>query len=332
MGILSIRPIDSKLVDDDQAHRTYNSTYQVIATYDTAPFTVRYAAGIPQRGSVYVWQPASNLAPVFDAWAFCKSVTVSHNPTRVRHPGSGASCYVWTVATVHSTKLEREQPERRENPLLDPPVIDGGFSPYRKEVNFDKDGNEIENTAKFPLTPGVSIEDAYDTLSISFKTYRIDLKQRAEFRGAVNKEPIWGFDERQVKLRAWRWSAVRLFTNDYYVQHDMEFAISYEETPAEAKIANENPGALANKKGWYTIRRNVGWEHYPDGVDGAAAADVKPVTDTKGQPLSSPAKLNDDGSQAGPNDSMKYLVFKVEPEKDFTEIEGLPDPLPGPFA
>lgn len=327
MAIKLVEPIKSEMTEDTQGHRLYESEYLVTATLDIDPVTIRQDSRVPQRGDKYKWLMDPNLTAVEDEWAYCSQVKLSMDPVRIKD-FEGEPALLWTISTTHTTKLDLNYPIFREDPLDDPPIIDGGFAPFRKFVYRDKDGNQIQNTARFPLLDPVEIDDAYDTLKISFKTAKIDLGLRQEYRGAVNSTPIWGLTARQVKLTAWRWKSVRIREDDYYVQHDLEFIISLEQMP-DASIVHSSPN-YGGKKGWYTVRENKGDKYYLGGAATGTKLTLYNFVTRQGEEYTD--WLKSDGDEATSVAQRGYLVFAVEPEKDFTLIPGLPHPLlPGPF-
>lgn len=325
---LRVAPLTSVLSIDEKLHRTYTSKYKVIDNYKSSPYEIAQAAGIPTYGTYYQWFND------FDLWAFAKSIKISE-PERMENKdgrSEGLAQYIATV--VHSTvpaegSTDPSNQQPRENPLDDPPVISGSFSPFFKQVYRDNAGSQIENSAKHPYVPPVEIEDHHLTLNISFNTATIDLSQWADFRGAVNSGAIWGLEERQVKLKRWGWKIQYAGNQFSFIKHDFEFLISFEETPSSAGDICKGK-SYANKKGFYTVRPNSGMIYYEGGnIDEDHEMEFK---DSQDQPLTTPAPLTCTGDRADPSSNQKWNVFVPEKEKDFTSIPEMPNPLPGPFA
>ena len=316
--IRSVGKMSSKLSVNEKFHRNYTSTYQVVGQFDASPFEILQGIGIPAYGSSYNWNG------FIDLWAFAKGFDAEPGE-RIKDPlGGSIDMMRWMATVKHSSEPfdgSNDAQTPRENPLDDPPVISGGFSPYKRNVHRDKNGIAIENTAKFPYDPGISIDDAYDTVKISFNTATINLVQRAEFRGTVNSASIWGLDPRMAKLTRWDWQILRAGATMEYIKHNFEFLISYQ---AHATDPCVGP---ANKFGWYHTMPNSGSNYYHN-----ATFEKKFLTpfSAKDQPYI--GKLKCDGDRLADEEPLKFNVFEVELEKDFTSIPGMPNPLPGPFA
>lgn len=316
--IRSVERLSSKLFIDEKFHRIYTSLYQVIGSYDASPYEISAADGIPTYGFSYIWNG------FVDLWAFAKTAQVDPGE-RIKDPGGTSEDMLkWTVTIKHSSEPfdgsnDAETP--RENPLNDPPVISGGFSPYKRNIHRDKDGVAIENTAKMPYDPGISIDDAYDTIKISYNTATINLFQRAQFRGSVNSASIWGLDVRQAKLTRWDWQVLRAGVGFDYIKHNFEFLISYQAHATDPCIGP------AGKFGWYHTLPNTGSQYYHTGV-----FEKKFLTpfSAKDQPYI--GKLKCDGDRLDDSESLKFNVYRGETEQDFNAIPGMPNPLPGPFS
>lgn len=248
--------LESSLSWDEKFHRSYTSKYQVICSYTASPREAANAPGIPAYGSSYVWYSDVDL------WAFCKSVEVTPGE-RIKDPaGSSEDMRVFILTVKHSSipfEGSNDGETSRENPLDDPIVISGSFSPFKRTVQLDEAGDPILNAAKFPYDPAPQIDDAYDTLRISYNTATINLAQRASFRGCVNSTGIWGLDERQAKITRWDWSILRAGNSLEYVKHTFEFLISYQQHATDPCIGP------AGKFGWYTTLPNSGSQYSPAG-------------------------------------------------------------------
>lgn len=319
MTVYDAEPVaPPSLTTDEKFHRTYTTVYQVFATTDEGPFSVGSAGGLPGYGLSYAF------GNDIDLWAFCKNIQVQPNPTRVKH--RGAEAYKWLVTVTHSTIPSDHNPgQSRENPLNDPKVISGSFVGYTRPTWRDKNDDPVVNSAKDPYVPPEQVDDAYDTLRISYNTANINLGQRAQFRGSVNSTSIWGLGVRQAKLTRWDYSVQYAGNSLAYIRHDFEFLISWQEHPASADICSGTADAI----GWYTTLPNSGYAYYPGGT--LTRKNRVPFT-SEDQLESTPQKLACDGDEAAPDSDQKYNVFELEIEKDFNTIPGMPNPLPGPFV
>ena len=310
-----------KLKIDEENHRNYTSQYQVIADVTDGPMAIRNANGIPAYGSSFAYESET------DTWAFCKSIDA--NPSaRIKGPSGERIKHLVTV--VHSTKPSggsNNPNNQRDDPLDEDPVIGGSFVQYSKPAHRDRNNIPILNTAKEPYTPPVEVEDAYDTLTISYNTATISLGFRAGYRNTVNSSAIWGLPKRRAKIVRWDWKILYAGTNMAYVRHDFEFHISYKEHPTQDVCTG-----AANNIGWYTTLPNSGTYYWPAGWGPAKLLKDESVKfmDKEDQPVDV-GNLTCDGDDGTGNDQT-WNVFEVEYEKDFTAIPGMPDPLPGPFS
>jgi len=323
---ISAKKLSSVLSIDAKNHRTYTSKHQVIGDYRTGPLSINDWVGVPY-GSFYSWYDD------FDLWAFCNSVKIG-DPVRIANAdGRAEELAKWIVTTVHSTvpsggSNDPQNNISRDNPIDDPPVISGSFSPFFKPVHRDKDGAQIMNTAKHPYTPPVEDEFDHLTLNISYNTANINLANWAAFRSTVNSTGIWGLEARQVKLKRWGWKIQYAGDQFAFIKHDFEFLISLEATPAVANVCTGS--SYADKFGWYTVRPNSGMVYYDSGTfDVDHELEFK---DSEDNVITTPSPLACDGDRGDPSADQKWNIFAVEKEQDFTSIPGMPNPLPGPFV
>lgn len=309
--------------------REYTTNYQVIAHEDAAPDLVATAVDsegnrIPKYGEYYIYKNNP------DIWAACYAISATSDFVKIKHGDNNA--YKWVVTVKHSTDREDAQPNKRDNPLNDPPVIGGTFQPFNKAIYFDADGNLAANTAGFPITPPIQRTHQNDTLTIRKNTVSISLPQRTTFMNRVNSVPIWGLLARQVKLTAWRYTINRIGDLLDYVTHDYEFVISYEEHPKQ-NVAIGPTGAI----GFYETRPNRGFEYYDGGLPGPAAPPaqkrLRRSTSTDKSLTGAGVKLTANGDRADETAAETWLVLKPELEADFRTLPGIPFPvLPGPFV
>ena len=307
-----------KLVWDEKFHRTYTSVYQVIADTTDGPVAVANAIGIPSYGSSFSYGNET------DFWAFCKSVSVDH-AGRIKDPQTSVERQKWLLTVTHTSVPSDTDPGKsRDNPLLDTPVVGGSFQQYIKNAYRDKDGDPIVNTAKDPYIPPPTIEDSYDTLTISFNTAFLNLSFRAGFRNTVNSSAIWNLGVRRVKMMQWNYRVLYAGSGMKYIRNDFEFLISYREHPT-ADVVTGN----TNEVGWFTTLPNSGYRYYDTGT---ISADNEKIFKAEDVPTNTPGNLKSNGDKAAPTDNQNWNVFAIEGEKDFSTIPGMPVALPGPFV
>jgi hypothetical protein len=318
MAVGPAQPLKTSGGVDKKFNRTYRATFQVIASQKEGPLAVLNAPGIPGFGNAYYWYNE------YDLWTFVDGGNAEPQEEILYDLGNGVEkCRKWVVTITWSTATtERSQTDPRSNPLNEPPVISGSFIGDQELVFRDIDDKPIANTAGEGVPQPPTILSGTDGLSISYNTGSINLRLRSQAMGKVNKTSIWGLDPRQVKLMSWRWSI--LYAGPLsYIKNDFEFHISYRETPSTACIGS----TLVNKQGWYNIYPNEGFAplELPNDL-----GTRKVKKDKQDIPLNTPVRLNCDGTEL--DGEMKWNIFKVEREFDFTTIPGMPAILPGPFS
>lgn len=315
-------------------HRKFQATMQVIADVWHGPLAISTASGIPAYGTPYSLIVDGNQQE-YDNWAFCDSISIEHVHRINADDGTNTPKNRWVLKlTFSSTPSDHNPSKARNNPLLDPPVSSGSFIGYRRPTHRDKDGNLIRNSAYDLYTPAVEVDDANDTLRISYNTSTIDLAFRAGFRNTVNSDSIWGLPARTVKLRQWGWRVQ--YAGDFfsYIRHDFEFEISYQPVPTDPnQVCIGSSLANANTYGFYTVLPNSGHAYFDEGIYTSGTDEenrienkkrYKKVTDGEDMPTNELANLKCNGDIAPRGTNQYWNIYKVETEKDFRTIPGMP--------
>jgi hypothetical protein len=315
MAAVEVNRIESEGDIDEEFHRDYTSTYEVITDNKLdGPRTARTASvagvAIPGYGDPYVWGNDS------DPFAWCRSLS-SKLKSRKAHRRH------WTITVTHSTRPKyRESSTPRENPLDEPPLIYGSFVQFRRPATKDKDGKSIINTVGEPFVPALERDDSRLSVVIEKNTSSISLTQWANFRDAVNSAAIWGLPTRTVKLIQWSWRLAYYAVSSVYVQHRLEFHINTD------VYAMAEPG-----RGWDYNVLNQGYRYR---VDCAKPIEkrVREIMDGRDQPRKGPTPLGQAGQilDLACGDTEFYKNYRVYNELDFHAISFIPDPLPGPFV
>lgn len=309
--------LESTLVLDKKFNRVYTSLYSVITDKDDSPIIPMSAPGLPGYGTAYAWNGS-----ILDNWAFANHFSSALETYDMDYHGTAAS--QWTVTVNHSSeRADRDQQDssanRNDNPLLEPPILRGSFMGSTREAFRDKDDNPIVNTAIELFDPMPIIDDSIDTLYMEYNTATINLAQRTSFRNKVNSVAMWGLEPRQIKLARWAWDI--LFAGSLpYVRHQFEFHISDEPHKTDVETG------VASDPGWRTTIPNVGMRYRND------AGDLVSIQDVEDNATMKPYYLTSAGAVITAAGTETYKVFEIEHEKDFHEIPGMPDPLPGPFV
>ena len=314
------KPIKSKMQLDQEFHRTYTSTYQVIAGHEASPIRVAQAGGLPDFGQYYTWYESA------DFWAFCTGATLDCMTDDIEVGGLRGK--KWIITTTHTSRPSTGSTSSnhpRNSPLDDLPTVSGSFVGKTTPVFRDKDGNVIQNSAGQVYMPPAEVDDAHDSLNLSYNFGYINLRQRAETRGKVNSTAMWGLDPRMIKLTQWSYQIQRSGPLEF-VKNNFEFLISYDETPSSNVCVGES-----SKLGWYTVLPNTGEYYYPGGT--RTPKNKRKNTDGADQTINTPFNLDCNGDRiTNPFASVKWNVFKAEKEYNFLSIPGMPSRLPGPFV
>jgi hypothetical protein len=338
MTVDAAQPLETKLSVDDKFHRTYTSTFQVIADKEEGPFKVGSASGLPLYGASYVWYSG------FDLWSFARDFQVER-VARIKDKGIERAKWIVTITyTSQPSDGSNNNKTPRDNPLDDPPVISGSFNSYTFPAYRDKNQDLISNSARGPYVPPPNSTGRIDTVKISYNTANIDLPLRSKYlsEDCVNSDSIWGLDPRQAKIVRWDYQILYAGNNFSYIKNNFEFHISFRSTVKDVGLVCTGK-KYANKFGWYTVLPNRG-EYYVDGGLPAEGDDgfteeqksdiaqrTKKFMDANDQPLSAPGKLDCSGDRLpSQSDPQKWNIYAIEQELAFTAIPGMPNPLPIP--
>jgi hypothetical protein len=175
---------------DEKGYRTYTVIYQVWRTdINDLAFTSYNTQGLPQVGDAY------NFGNEFDPWCWCRP------ETKVEKFEDPQGNY-WHITKTFSNKpldICRQQP--MEDPLLEPWKITGTFQVYQEEATQDMDGNKIVNSGFEPIRGPQATFDRHRT-QIKIQQNVADLQGDLleSMINTVNDSPLWGFQQRCVKL------------------------------------------------------------------------------------------------------------------------------------
>lgn len=189
------------MTQDAEGNREYRITYRVV-TDDSldGPSLALQTSGLPTIGSS--WQVDNESDP----WAFCLP-TATVKPLVEDEP-----CFVYDIELVFSSKPPSQNQQRCNNqkiedPLLEPPKINGGSTKYSEEAATDRFGQFIASSSFEPIRGQVNEWDANRShIKIEFNVASFAQVQLAlAMRDCVNILPLWGFARRCVKLSNVTW-------------------------------------------------------------------------------------------------------------------------------
>lgn len=182
---------------DKEAHREYHVKHLVrVTTLGEGPATVIQCPGLPIPGQFWVFPDD------VDDWAWCRD-----DATVLRAPGydkDGENYEYWTVEQTFSTKppdTQRCMDTQREDPLLEPPDINGGFTRYQEEAAFDRFGDPIVSSSWELLRgPQVEFDKNRPFVKIAQNVGDLQYPLLLAMKDTVNAFPLWGFRPRCIKL------------------------------------------------------------------------------------------------------------------------------------
>jgi hypothetical protein len=252
---VAVGRIDWTMDRDKEGHRHYTIAWLVKASFTTeGPASAITAAGLPAVGTA--WSFGLDV----DAWAFCTPITRAR-PALVAEPG-----VYWIVEQTFSTKpLTRCQDTPIEDPLMEPPVINGSFTKFVRAAIKDRFDDPIENSAKELITDPEIVEkdEGYPTVVISMNVLNLDLEGITAMMHHLNDAPMWGLEARHIKLSDWRWERLLFGVCSYYYRVTFEFEV--------------------NPDGWDRVAFDIGTKFLMDGGDPDNQDDYVKYKDANGE-------------------------------------------------
>lgn len=198
-------------------HRDYGITW-LVETSDPldGPAIVANAIGLPSPGSV--WQQGND----YDPWAYCwPDWTIE--PVIDKEP----SC-LWTVGQTFSTKpLQLCMETQYQNPLQEPPKINGGWTKYTEELRLDRFGYPVKSSSHETIRGSyLEFDENRPNAQIEYNTLFFPTRFYAPFMNTVNDSPIWGFEPRCVKLANFSWQRQLYGACFFYYTVKVEFEVN----------------------------------------------------------------------------------------------------------
>ena len=215
---------DVQATQDEKWIRTYEATFDiwVPAADDPADYGVIAAGtapGLPVVGTSY------NLDGETDAWAFWTPyVKIAR-----RNSGDPGERQVYQVKMKASNKpMDRDQTNKANDPLLEPPKISTNFTRFQKTPSKDVNNKAYENTNGEPLD-GIQIDASRPVVNISdLNQINHNLSQIAEFMDCLNDATLFGLSAGKVKLSEHSMERLLYGINTYYFKHSFGFEIKFE--------------------------------------------------------------------------------------------------------
>lgn len=194
------------------------------------------------------------------------------------------------VAEVVYRFIQLEDSEDPENPLSKPPEISADPVLIQRSTIRDVNGDLIVNKAGDPIV-GVTTEDPQLTLKISRNEASYNYLLAAQMKNVINLTPWLGFPRGTVKTSAP--SSRQQYHNVYgtYVTTDYTFFIDLD--------------------GWKKKLLNQGLRELKDGK-------LYAIKDDKGQEITEPVLLDEDGRKADQDATPIYIDAEVFQELPFS--------------
>lgn len=211
---------------DSQGYRDYKLRWLIegdpggAGTPGDGPNTVRNTVGLPNVGAMW------NFGNDLDSWAFC------HPDDDVQPaPGNkdGHKVKYWIYDQLFSSRpLTTCQDPPIDDPLLQPAIITGGFSPYTREFTRDYFGRPIKSSShEVPRGQQIEFDDGRHYVKISHNVADLQLALVSDIikNTPLNDAPLWGAPARCVKLSNWSWERKVNGTCGFYYTRNFEFDV-----------------------------------------------------------------------------------------------------------
>lgn len=200
---------------DRDGHKTYHAEWLIERASDfDGPALVATTPGLPRTGAPWQfgndYDPAATCQPDWEI----RSVVASERGN------------FWLVDQKYSTlPLKRCQDTNITNPLMEPPKIGGTFHKLTKEATKDRHGKPIKSSSHEPIKR--EVDDNRPTVQIEFNTLILPLVLFAERVDTVNDHPMWGLQERMVKLGNVTWKRQMYGSCSFYYTVTYDFEINF---------------------------------------------------------------------------------------------------------
>lgn len=281
-------------VANDQRERNYTRTFKcVVNTATTDPAEIRLYPGCPRVWSIYA--SANGLV---DSGSWCREVHVRQDAT---------DPYLFIVTCTYSNRIERQDLNIIENPLLRPAEIEWDTEPRARVAWTDREGDAVRNSAGERFDPPLEREENISVLTITKNQLLYDQFGYVGYRNSVNSK-AW-FNQLPGAVKCAHIKGSRQFENGIYFWratftfHMRENLDSDPTLPAPQRAA-ETWAYRVLDQGYFEI---VGGNRRPIILPGGAYP-------------TSPVLLDGGGGQLPVGDPPEFLLFQLLPERDFNAL------------
>ena len=204
---------------DKEGHREYKIKHRVQVSRGEGPATAILCNGLPRPGDWWIVDEDT------DVWAWCRDDALVQDVLTE----TGEPTQFFDVEQTFSTKPPETQrcfDTQREDPLLEPPQVDGGFNRYQEEALYDRFGNPVTNSA-WELIRGPQNEWDKSRTHVTITQNVPDLQYAllVAMKDTVNAFPLWGQRPRCIKLSDIKWVRKVYGTCYVYYQRTLNFDI-----------------------------------------------------------------------------------------------------------
>lgn len=216
MAVIESWAVSSK-ARANQTERSYTVTYRVRTdSRSDGPGEASSASVIPRRYSYYAFGNET------DRGALRTDIDV--DLTSIRD-----SMKDWTIVCTFTSRPIAIHPDAFdiEDPVLLPPEISGDFLLIAKNVERDKDGNVVVNSAR-DYFEGLTDEEGLPTLNISKNYNTISLTTLSNYIPSVNSTDFWGMGPRYWKVQKAPWQRLWKGNGIPYFRISYEFQLNWE--------------------------------------------------------------------------------------------------------
>lgn len=208
------------MVRDAEGHREYSLTYHVDSNDpNDGPGRALLTPGLPLPGAYWI------IGNEVDLWAWCRW------DAKVQQFADPQSNNTWLLEFKFGTKppdLKKCKDSQWDDPLLEPARISGGCKKGYEEIQFDRFGVEVVNSA-WEVIRGKQVEFEYSTPNVTIEQNVAVLNAPLvnSMVDTVNDSFLWGFPPRAVRLADWTWEPKYYGTCHKYYTRRLMFETRY---------------------------------------------------------------------------------------------------------
>ena len=293
MSIIDVKPgWSGALASGDGVARTATRMFTVATTAATdTPVTIQqaYHLGVPRKGDLY---PGDGLLR-------CEA------PVDVRAIGPR----LYQVTATYKTLTSGSQGGDQTNPLAQPATAAWSFSSSDEAIDEDIHGNPLTNVNGEPFDPPITRRQNDPVLTIQRNEKTFDYRRAIQYMakgGATNSGGFFGASKGQARIENIS-SSGRRFEN----------GIGYDPVIYEIQFRQDGWKTRVLNQGFLTRALGIPAADIPTAIKAPDGFHyLVQIRDLKGQPVTSPALLDDAGFLLG-NKPAVWVTFEIHPSMNF---------------